>query len=479
MAMASPAAALQLAVWSHATSARRELRGQADKHKRAASRATALTACRAEASQCCEDSPTSPPPADAMSVSKKLAGRAATLLATAVMLAETCLGSPLPAAAVLSSPKAEIPRSVEAALRRAIPAVNRPMKKIQDNAESDMYLLRIPNRKPYGTMARDTAESLKLAKESRDEILGGVPAEKQQQAAAYLDELVGGKNGLEAMAAAISAQNADLVAVRLNSVLDLVADIQLLQAPGLSFLLPKEYASLPRLAKCDVFASVSVVCNTELNAKGLSCNRLAGRATVDVKVKHKDGENFVPKSGTAQEDEPTKVATLEIALDGYSAPLTAGHFVLQVLDGYYNGVDLALVGSALLAGPNRNVPKGANALDDNPIPLEVLQAGEFEPHYRSPLNIQEGEFPVLPLSIYGAVAMAHAPDGDISYSDPDQWFFYLYDRRQSGLGGLSFDEGQFSVFGYVTKGKEFLSQLKSGDVVESVTLTSGKNRLVQ
>ena len=41
---------------------------------------------------------------------------------------------------------------------------------------------------------------------------------------------------------------------------------------------------------------------------------------------------------------------------------------------------------------------------------------------------KDGELPVLPLSVYGAVAMAH---GEVSedFSAPYQFFFYLYDKR--------------------------------------------------
>jgi hypothetical protein len=37
------------------------------------------------------------------------------------------------------------------------------------------------------------------------------------------------------------------------------------------------------------------------------------------------------------------------------------------------------------------------------IPLEILPLGEFDPVYRSTLDVQSGELPVLPLSIYGSV----------------------------------------------------------------------------
>lgn len=111
------------------------------------------------------------------------------------------------------------------------------------------------------------------------------------------------------------------------------------------------------------------------------------------------------------------------------------------------------------------------------VPLELMPSGQFEPLYRTPLSIQDGELPVLPLSVYGSVAMSHSTDSD-EYSSPSQFFFYLYDKRNSGLGGLAFDEGQFSVFGYVTTGRDVLSQLKTGDIIRSAKLVEGQDRLI-
>ena len=85
------------------------------------------------------------------------------------------------------------------------------------------------------------------------------------------------------------------------------------------------------------------------------------------------------------------------------------------------------------------------------IPLEILPLGDFEPIYGSPLNVQAGELPVLPMSIYGSVAMAHVADADEGFAAADEFFIYKYDRASSGLAGLSFDEGTFGVFGYITK----------------------------
>lgn len=43
-------------------------------------------------------------------------------------------------------------------------------------------------------------------------------------------------------------------------------------------------------------------------------------------------------------------------------------------------------------------------------------------------RVKDGELPVLPLSVYGAVVMAHSEASE-EYSSPNQFFFYLYDKR--------------------------------------------------
>lgn len=46
--------------------------------------------------------------------------------------------------------------------------------------------------------------------------------------------------------------------------------------------------------------------------------------------------------------------------------------------------------------------------------------------------MKDGELPVLPLSVYGAVAMAHS-DVSEEYSSPNQFFLFLYDKRNVSL----------------------------------------------
>jgi cyclophilin family peptidyl-prolyl cis-trans isomerase len=119
---------------------------------------------------------------------------------------------------------------------------------------------------------------------------------------------------------------------------------------------------------------------------------------------------------------------------------------------------------------------GSSDVDAPSVPLEIKASDAFEPLYRSPLDVQSGEaIPSIPLSINGSVAMARAKDGQ---SDAQQFFIYLFDKRSAGLGGLSFEEGEFAVFGYVTKGEEFLNAISTDARIVNARVVSGEDKLV-
>lgn len=343
------------------------------------------------------------------------------------------------AQAVLYSPDTKVPRSAEVALRRAIPALNSAIKKIQDSLEDILFLLRIPQRKPFGTMEGDVKKALKVAMDEKAAILALVPVDEKERGAQLFESLISSKGGLQDLLGAITDKDPDKVSVRLVSSLEALAQFELLQAPGLPYLLPGQYQGYPRLT---------------------------GRAVVEFTLEKGDGSSFTVAAGGG----PKKQGTVAVVLDGYSAPLTSGNFADLVSKGAYDGITLRATEQAVLSDTERN-EMGTS------LPIEIMPAGEFQPLYHTTLNVQDGELPVLPLSVYGAVAMAHSPSSE-DYSAPSQFFFYLYDRRSAGLGGLSFDEGQFSVFGYVTNGKELLSQIRTGDIIQSAKLVSGADRLI-
>ena len=181
-----------------------------------------------------------------------------------------------------------------------------------------------------------------------------------------------------------------------------------------------------------------------------------------------------------------------------AAPITAANLAANFSAGLYNGLPLSVNGVSVLAGTPapeaedsafdedaRDAPSGLKApsslevgtsggdvggrrMAPTALPLEILAAGDFEPVYRSTLDVRSGELPVLPLSIYGAgkllqagvyglavtnawcclflltwlvprhslraVAMAHLPDSSGSgYVSGTQFFIYKFDRTQASL----------------------------------------------
>jgi hypothetical protein len=48
---------------------------------------------------------------------------------------------------------------------------------------------------------------------------------------------------------------------------------------------------------------------------------------------------------------------------------------------------------------------------------------------------------------------------------------------QAGLAGLSFDEGEFGVVGYIVKGLDAVSKLETGDRIVAVEVVSGLDKI--
>jgi|Transcript_13719 cyclophilin family peptidyl-prolyl cis-trans isomerase len=288
-------------------------------------------------------------------------------------------------------------------------------------------------------MGDNVKSSLAVVRDRKDRLLEPVPASAAaaaEETRAELEQLL-----LELTDIA-GAQDVERFDRGVAMALDATSRLRVYQAPGLPFDVPRKYDALPRLT---------------------------GRAVIDLTVRKAPGQSF----GFVNGDE-TNTATLRVVVDGYNAPITAGNFVENVRRGVYNGTGLKKSETALLAPP----PPGK--VDPSAsLPLEVKPLDDYEPRYRSPLNVMGAEeLPTLPLSVNGSLAMARgAEDGTSSAS---QFFIYQFDKRSAGLGGLAFEEGEFSVFGYVVQGEEegFLSQLGTGDTIVRAKVVSGVEKLV-
>ena len=70
-------------------------------------------------------------------------------------------------------------------------------------------------------------------------------------------------------------------------------------------------------------------------------------------------------------------------------------------------------------------------------------------------------------------------DGVDGFMSGEEFFIYKFDPSQAGLAGLSFDEGEFAVFGYVTSGmEEVVARLATGDRIVKASVVQGLDRLV-
>ncbi|MDY6784186.1 MAG: peptidylprolyl isomerase [Cyanobacteriota bacterium] len=168
---------------------------------------------------------------------------------------------------------------------------------------------------------------------------------------------------------------------------------------------------------------------------------------------------------------------ITIEVDGTKAPITAGNFVELVERGFYNGLKFHRVVKE--AGQPPFVAQGGDPQGNGTggfvdpdtqrsryIPLEITPEGAEEPVYGKTLPQAGISQPPALQHTRGAVAMARSNMPDSASS---QFYFALSD--------LSFLDGNYAVFGYVTDGMDAVDSISQGDTIESAEVTSGLENL--
>jgi peptidyl-prolyl cis-trans isomerase B (cyclophilin B) len=161
---------------------------------------------------------------------------------------------------------------------------------------------------------------------------------------------------------------------------------------------------------------------------------------------------------------------ITIELDGNNAPITAGNFVDLVQKGFYNGLNFHRVvrdpqpfvvqgGDPKGNGTGGYVPTGTTA--ERRIPLEIKPKGSSAPLYSQTMN----DVPELQHK-RGTIAMARSQPTDSASS---QFYFTLAD--------IAFLDGNYAVFGKITKGLEIIDTIKQGDKIVSAKVTQGIENL--
>jgi peptidylprolyl isomerase len=312
-------------------------------------------------------------------------------------------------------------------LRYALPIDNKPVRDLQTSLEDISNHLR---GKQWSTISSDVKKAAGVLKTKQADILKGVPADKQTQAQTLLNEI---QTNVEALTLATDAKDKPKVQAERAQALSKIGTLEADMVTGFPYQVPAEYSNLPQLQ---------------------------GRATIALKTTKGD---------------------INLVVDGYSAPVTAGNFVDLVKRGFYDNL-------AFTRAENDYVlqigdPPGDEVGFVDPktkkyraVPLEVMVKGDKEPMYGITME-DAGRYrdePVLPFSSYGALAMAR-PESDPN-GGSSQFFFFLFEPELTPAGRNLLD-GRYTVFGYVTSGQEVLGQLKANDKIVSAKVVEGADLL--
>ncbi len=317
----------------------------------------------------------------------------------------------------------------KALLRYALPINNPPVRELQKSLEDISQQLRAVKR--WGAIAGDISKAKRVL-EKPETLLASVPEAKQDAATTLIEQI---KTGLSDLEQAVEAKDKEHIYQIRNQLLDWVGQLEETMVVDFPFEVPAEYRNLPQLR---------------------------GHATIEFK---------------------TDKGNMTAVVDGYSAPITAGNFVDLVQRGFYDGLAFTRAEDnyVLQIGD----PPGPEVGFVDPktkqyraIPLEVLVEGDKEPTYG--ITMEDAgrykELPVLPFSAFGAMAMARP--GDDPNGGSSQFFFFLFEPELTPAG-LNLLDGRYSVFGYVTEGKDVLEKLKAGDKIQSARVVKGLENLVQ
>jgi peptidylprolyl isomerase len=317
----------------------------------------------------------------------------------------------------------------KAILRYALPIDSPDLRKVQTSLEDVSYQIR---SKRWKKISSDIKQASSILASRSDAILQTVPEERRTAGAATL-ELI--KADVAALEQAATEKNKESVQDSRNSALDRIGALEESTVTGFPYEVPPEYSNLPQLK---------------------------GRATIAM---------------------TTTKGDLEIVVDGYSAPVTAGNFVDLVKRGFYTKLPFTRAEDSYVLQVGDPPGDEVGFIDPKTkkyraVPLEVLVKGDKKPTYGVTLE-DAGRYndePVLPFNSFGALAMAR-PEPDPN-GGSSQFFFFLFEPELTPAGRNLLD-GRYAVFGYVTKGKDVLDKMVASDSVVSAKVVSGLENLIQ
>lgn len=370
-------------------------------------------------------------------------------LAAAAAAALTLPAAPLPpAAAAATAPNPAYAdtailiagqpiKDPKALLRYALPIDNQAIKNVQQPLEEITEDLRVPGTKALDGVERHIRQANRALNQNKDNIIGDIAERKRDEASKLVEKLA---DGLQDFQRLVEAKDRAGVVPKQRELLEYVGNIEEAMVDQFPFEIPQEFAGRPLLK---------------------------GRATVEMKVRVKNNNNL-------------SRATLAIAVDGYSAPVTAGNFVDLVERRFYDGMEIQRAdGFVVQTGDPEGPAEGF--IDPNSgvvrtVPLEIKVEGDKAPFYHDTLE-ELGAYKAtttLPFNAFGTMAMARE---EFSNDSASSQIFWLLKESELTPSNANILDGRYTVFGYVVENQDLLADLKVGDVIESMRVTQGIENL--
>ena len=314
-------------------------------------------------------------------------------------------------------------------LRNALPIDNDVLRDVQRTLEQ---MPRQANLKRWSSLKKDIETISRTLTQNKTDLIVAASSDRKQSVTDHLSSL---EKALVPLQEAIEIKDRNNVKALSEKSLDYVGLVESDLIKEFPFKVPVQYSGLPQLK---------------------------GRAFVEL----------VTEKGNAI-----------ITVDGYNAPVNAGQFVDLVQKHFYDGLTFTRADENyyLQTGDPDGAADGyidSVTQKERTVPIEVRLPDQKVPSYGKTFEETglSGVLPVLPFAAFGTVAMAHPNDNPNAGSS--QFFIYLFESELTPAG-LNLLDGNYTVFGYVTEGKETLDKLRLGDKILTARVISGAENLVK
>ncbi len=315
-----------------------------------------------------------------------------------------------------------------AILRNALPIKQDEIQEIQHKLEDTSDLVR-GGRWP--ALSKTVTKCQSLLKKYNGRIIEQLPIEKQKIAETTFLDL---KNDFDNLQNEAKLKDKYAFIATRREALDKIGGIEEYFLPTeFPYSIPSEFDNLPRLL---------------------------GRAKVNIKTSKGD---------------------MEAIIDGFNAPLTAGAFIDLSSKNFYDNLPINRAEEFFVLQTGDPGGDEIGYIDpetnlERHVPLEIRIPNESETFYNETfedLGLYT-ETPTLPFATLGTLGWSHSSKAVDDGSS--QFFFFLYEAELNPAGRNLID-GRNAAFGYVIEGFEVLEELTKDDIIISIDVLNGIDKL--